>query len=86
MAQNKIGRPQRPIPDEFPDYYRLWKEGKIRTTDVLYDLRLPKSTFYDMVNKYEWEQILIQEQQKKEKMKIFIETAKKVKSESTIVR
>lgn len=49
----KIGRKPVPIPENFPEYYRKWKDGFITATRAMQELGLKRTTYYKIVKQYE---------------------------------
>ena len=41
----KLGRPPKPLPDNFHDVYQKWKAGKISTEEAARHVNMPASTF-----------------------------------------
>lgn len=54
----RFGRPCKPLPDNFPDVYRRWKEGKITGTKAAKECKMPLSTFLFKAERYEKEEKL----------------------------
>lgn len=48
----KMGRPPRPLPDNFDNVYQRWKNGKISTEEAARQVNMPTSTFRYRVNVY----------------------------------
>jgi DNA invertase Pin-like site-specific DNA recombinase len=53
-----FGRKYIPRPNNFADVYALWKDGNCTAVQAMTHLRLKKTTFYEMVNRYEAEMIV----------------------------
>lgn len=47
------GRPSAEISDTFATHYQQWKAGEIKAVDFMALEKLPKSTFYKLVKRYE---------------------------------
>lgn len=47
------GRPNATISPTFPDNYKSWKSGKIKSVEFMQLEKLKKTTFYKLVKKYE---------------------------------
>ena len=43
----KFGRPQRPLPENFPEIYRAWREKEMTLRQAATACQMPPSTFYD---------------------------------------
>ena len=48
----KLGRPPRPLPDNFHSVYQKWKAGKIPTEQAARLVNMPTSTFRYRAGKY----------------------------------
>lgn len=48
-----LGRPRMQMPEEFPEVYARWKEGKLSAKSAMKMLRMAKTSFYRLVNQYE---------------------------------
>ncbi|HBF1288373.1 TPA: recombinase family protein [Clostridioides difficile] len=48
-----IGRPKIDFPKNWSEIYKSWKDKEITAKKAMQELNLKKSTFYDMVKKYE---------------------------------
>jgi len=48
----KFGRPKTELPDNFEEYYTLWKKKKINAQKAAEKCGLPLSTFYKIANNY----------------------------------
>ncbi|WP_096550000.1 recombinase family protein [Ureibacillus thermosphaericus] len=48
-----LGRPIMPLPKNWTEQYKLWKQGKIRTVDFMKAVNMKKSTFYKKLKEYE---------------------------------
>ena len=66
---SNIGRPKVQVPKEFPEYYARWKNGELQAVSCMALMDLSKSTFYRMVQEYEWEQECKRQYELKEKEK-----------------
>lgn len=49
----KFGRPQTPIPDNFYEAHRDWREKRLTLKEAADTCNIPASTFYDMAKRYE---------------------------------
>lgn len=49
----KFGRPPVPLPDNFYEIHRLWREKELTLRQAAQACRLPESTFYDKARKFE---------------------------------
>ncbi len=49
----KFGRPPVPVPDNFYEVHRLWKEKELTLRQAAQACHLPESTFYDKARKFE---------------------------------
>lgn len=49
----KFGRPQVPIPENFPLIYKDWRDNKIMAVEAIKQLQLTHATFYRLVKRYE---------------------------------
>ena len=49
----KFGRPEIPMPPNFIQVHRQWRDGKITAVAAMKILQLKTNTFYKMVNEYE---------------------------------
>ncbi len=49
----KFGRPQVPIPENFPTVYKDWRENRIMAVEAIQELQLTHATFYRLVKRYE---------------------------------
>lgn len=49
----KFGRPNVKFPDDWNDYYPLWKKKEITAVEMMNALNLKKTTFYKLVKEYE---------------------------------
>lgn len=49
----KFGRPPLPLPDNFYQVHKEWREGKISVTQAAKACGLPQSTFFRKARKYE---------------------------------
>jgi hypothetical protein len=50
---NPVGRPSATYPSEWNSYYIKWKNHEITAAKFMRDLNLKKSTFYNLVHKFE---------------------------------
>ena len=48
-----LGRPILELPNEWDKYYRLWKDGEIRSVDFMEAMRMKKATFYNKLKEFE---------------------------------
>lgn len=48
----KLGRPPKPLPDNFHEVYQKWKAGKIATEEAARLVNMPPSTFRYRANSY----------------------------------
>ncbi|MCB6416071.1 recombinase family protein [Faecalimonas umbilicata] len=48
-----VGRPKAMFPDNWKDVYESWKAGRITAVQAMKDTELTKSTFYNLVKRYE---------------------------------
>ena len=48
-----LGRPPRPLPENFADVYELWKSGKLKTAEAAKQVNMPVSTFRYRAEKYD---------------------------------
>ncbi len=48
-----LGRPKKTIPQEFPEVYNRWKDGKITAVSAMRRLGMSSSSFYRAVRSYE---------------------------------
>lgn len=53
------GRPNATISASFPNNYKLWKCGKLKSKDFMQKENLKKTTFYKLIKMYEKESIAI---------------------------
>ena len=53
----RFGRPAMKYPDDFENVYKDWKAGKIKAVEAIRTLNLKKSSFYNMVHRYENKEI-----------------------------
>lgn len=49
------GRPPAAYPDEWGEYYQMWRNGEITAKRCIDELGLKRATFYKLVNRYEEE-------------------------------
>lgn len=49
----KFGRPNVKFPDDWNEYYPLWKKKEITAVEMMNALNLKKTTFYKLVKEYE---------------------------------
>ena len=49
----KIGRPPVPVPENFDEVHRLWREKKLTLRQAAQACRLPESTFFDKARELE---------------------------------
>lgn len=49
----QFGRPQIAYPEQWEEYYKRWKRGDITAVFFRETLKIKKSTFYNLINKYE---------------------------------
>ena len=49
----RFGRPSRPLPENFYEILRAWREGKMVLQDAANACGMPQSTFYDKAIAYE---------------------------------
>lgn len=49
----KFGRPVKPLPENFGEIYRQWKDKKLTFREAAQACGFSESTFYDKVKKYE---------------------------------
>ena len=53
------GRPNATISASFPNNYKLWKCGKLKSKDFMQKENLKKTTFYKLIKMYEKESTAI---------------------------
>ncbi|MBR0420185.1 MAG: recombinase family protein [Erysipelotrichaceae bacterium] len=51
----RFGRPAAKLPENFPEVYKEWKSGKIKAVEAINKTGLKKSSFYNLVKRYESE-------------------------------
>jgi len=49
----QFGKPSRPVPDNFEDVRRAWREGRISLKEAAKTCAMPQSTFYGMAQRAE---------------------------------
>ena len=49
----QFGRPQRPLPENFPEVYRAWRKKEMTLRQAAAACQMPPSTFYDRATKLE---------------------------------
>lgn len=49
----RLGRPPRPLPENFADIYQQWKSGKLKTAEAAKQVNMPVSTFRYRAEKYD---------------------------------
>lgn len=48
-----LGRPKIPLPSNWTEQYKLWKQGEIRSVDFMKAVNMKKPTFYKKLKEYE---------------------------------
>lgn len=56
---NPYGRPKAKFPVNWNSYYTEWKEGKMTATSVIFNLNIKRNTFYNLVKRYELDNLSI---------------------------
>ena len=51
----KFGRPSKPLPDNFYEVYKAWKNKKITQKEAAKACNMAETTFYDKARKFEKE-------------------------------
>ena len=49
----RMGRPPKPLPENFQDVYQKWKHKKISISEAAKECGMPKTTFYEKAKVYE---------------------------------
>lgn len=49
----KFGRPPKPLPDNFDEIYKAWKNKKMTQKEAAKACNMPETTFYDKAKKFE---------------------------------
>lgn len=49
------GRPKKPIPKDFPKYYKMVQEGQLKNDDVMKLLEIKKTRYYEILKQYKEE-------------------------------
>lgn len=45
----RFGRPCKPLPENFDEYHRKWRDGKVKMSEAAEACGMPESSFYDAV-------------------------------------
>ncbi|MBR0173665.1 MAG: recombinase family protein, partial [Lachnospiraceae bacterium] len=49
----KFGRPAKPLPENFYEIHKQWREKKLTMEEAAFACGMPTSTFHDKAKKYE---------------------------------